>query len=255
MKTFKRILLFFFALLSVSLQAQDEITILVSGAMTRPMTVVAEPFEGTSQTLNLISATSGDITRRVIAAEPVDLIIVSAAGMDRLIAEGLIAPGTRIDLARGLMGMGMQPGGIVPDISTPDAFFNTLIESESLAYVSPAAGGTSGTYIDGLIERMGMTEVMRPKVAYQIQGSRVAEALANGEVQFGITFISELLPNPRVQVVGPLPEEIQMPTVYAGGISSTAQNPELAERVLALLSGDEGREAITAIGLEALASQ
>lgn len=122
MKIFKIIILFFASLLAFHMQAQDEITILVSGAMTRPMTVVAEPFEGSLETLNLISATSGDITRRVIAAEPVDLIIVSAAGMDRLIAEGLIVPGTRIDLARGLMGMGMQPGGIVPDISTPDAF-------------------------------------------------------------------------------------------------------------------------------------
>jgi molybdate transport system substrate-binding protein len=250
---------FKFTLIIISLLAptlsfsQSGLTIFVSGAMTRPMEAVSEVFETTSSdTLNLISATTGDIARRVIAGEKADLIILSAAGMDRLQEDQLVVSSTRVDLAVGLMGMGMHPDGHMPDLSTVEAFINTLLEAESLAYVSPAAGGTSGTYINGLIEKMGIAEDMEPKIVYQIQGSRVAQAIANGDAQYGITFISELLPNPGVKVAGPLPDEIQMPTTYSAAISSNAQNTELAQRVLAMLAGAEGRRAIISIGLEPL---
>jgi molybdate transport system substrate-binding protein len=248
-----------FILISLSLLAptlsfsQSELTIFVSGAMTRPMEAVSEVFESiSSDTLNLISATTGEIARRVIAGEEADLIILSAAGMDRLQEEQLVVSSTRVDLAVGLMGMGMHPDGQVPDLSTVEAFMNTLLEADSLAYVSPAAGGTSGTYINGLIEKMGIAEDMEPKIVYQIQGSRVAQAIANGDAQYGITFISELLPNPGVKVVGPLPDEIQMPTTYSAAISSGARNTELAQRVLTMLTGSEGRRAMMSIGLEPL---
>jgi molybdate transport system substrate-binding protein len=122
-----------------------------------------------------------------------------------------------------------------------------------VSYVNPASGGTSGTYFEGLLGKMGIAQQMKSKIVYRNQGSEVADAVAKGEAEIGITFTSEMAPNKGVKVAGTLPAAIQMPTNYAGAIVAGGANEAAARAYLKALAGAEGRAAITKAGLEPLA--
>ena len=153
-------------------------------------------------------------------------------------------------MARALIGVGVRAGAPSPDLSTAETFRAALLEARSVAYVNPAAGGTSGTYFEGLLERMGIADAMKSKIVYRTQGSEVADAVAKGEAELGITFTSELQPNPGVRVAGTLPAAIQLPTIYSAAVMATAENFEGARAFLRTLACAEGRAAVTTAGLE-----
>jgi molybdate transport system substrate-binding protein len=97
---------------------------------------------------------------------------------------------------------------------------------------------------------MGIADAMKSKIVYRTQGSEVAEAVASGEAEFGITFTSELRPNKGVRVAGTLPTAIQLPTIYSAAITTAAVNSDAARAFLRTLAGAEGRAALINIGLE-----
>jgi molybdate transport system substrate-binding protein len=231
--------------------AQSAVTVFVGGAMTRPTREAGAAFERDSgNTVVYVSDTTGSLQRRLAAGEKADLVIVTATAMETLQQEDLVVTSSRVDLARALIGVGVHPDGASPDLSTPDTFRAALLEARSVAYVNPAAGGTSGTYFEGLLERMGIADAMKSKIVYRTQGSEVAEAVASGEAELGITFTRELRPNKGVRVAGTLPTAIQLPTIYAGAITSGAVNGDVARAFLRTLAGAEGRAALIDIGLE-----
>jgi molybdate transport system substrate-binding protein len=129
-----------------------------------------------------------------------------------------------------------------------------LLKAKSVSYVNPASGGTSGTYFEGLLQRMGIAAAIKPKTVYRTQGSEVAAAVAAGEAEIGITFTSELAPTPGVKVAGTLPADIQLPTIYAAGVVSNAANPAAARALIGALAGAEGRAALKKAGLEPVAA-
>ena len=153
-------------------------------------------------------------------------------------------------MARALIGVGVRAGAPSPDLSTAETFRAALLEARSVSYVNPAAGGTSGTYFEGLLGRMGIADAMKSKIVYRTQGSEVADAVATGEAELGITFTSELQPNPGVRVAGTLPAAIQLPTIYSAAVMATAENSVGAWAFLRTLVGAEGRAAVTTAGLE-----
>jgi len=238
-------------LLSTLAFAQPEVTVFVGGAMTRPTREAGAAFERSSgNTLVYESDTTGELQKRLAAGEKADLVIVTAPAMETLEQEKLVVASSRVDLARALIGVGVHPDGALPDLSTPDTFRAALLEARSVSYVNPAAGGTSGTYFEGLLERMGIADAMKSKIVYRTQGSEVAEAVASGEAEFGITFTSELRPNKGVRVAGTLPTAIQLPTIYSAAITTAAVNSDAARAFLRTLAGAEGRAALINIGLE-----
>ncbi len=234
--------------------SQSEVTVFVGGAMTKPAMEVGMAFDRSSDNTTVIeSDNTGELQKRLAAGEKADLVIVTAPAMDMLQQQNLVVAASRVDLALALIGVGMHPDGALPDLSTPETFKAALLGARSVAYVSPAAGGTSGTYFEGLLESMGIADAMKSKIVYQTQGSEVAEAVASGAAEFGITFVSELLPNQGVRVAGTLPTAIQLPTIYAGAIATAAPNKEGARALLDMLAGAEGRAALINIGLEPIA--
>ena len=233
---------------------QSEVTVFVGGAMTKPATEVGLAFDRISGSKTIIeSDTTGELQKRLAAGEEAELVIVTAPAMNMLEQQNLVIASSRVDLALALIGVGIHPDGVPPDLSTPETFKAALLGARSVAYVSPAAGGTSGTYFEGLLETMGIAEAMKPKIVYQTQGSEVAEAVASGAAEFGITFVSELVPNPGLIVAGTFPDAIQLPTIYAVAIATAAPNKEGARALLDMLAGDEGRAALINIGLEPIA--
>ncbi len=148
----------------------------------------------------------------------------------------------------------MKPGGKAPDLSSPDAFMASLLAAHSVSYVNPKAGGTSGTYFEGLMAKMGIAEQMKTKIVYRNQGSEVADAVAKGDAELGVSFIAELAPNKGVKVAGALPAAIQLPTNYAAAIPSvsTAANQNAARAYIAAMTSASGTAVFKAAGLEPL---
>ena len=239
-----------FLVLSSLACAQGEVTVFVGGAVTGIARQAGEVLARSSgHSLVIVSDTTGSLQKR-LETEEADVMFVAAPAIDALEKASRLVPGTRVDVARALIGVGVRAGAPSPDLSTAETFRAALLEARSVSYVNPAAGGTSGTYFEGLLERMGIADAMKSKIVYRTQGSEVADAVANGEAELGSTFTSELQPNPGVRVAGTLPAAIQLPTLYSAAGMATAENSVGARAFLRTRVGAEGRAAVTAAGLE-----
>lgn len=227
--------------------------LLVGGSMQEPFREVGAAFsKKTGNTLDFVVDTTGALQKRLRSGEKADIILVSAPGMDALDKEHLIVAGTRVDLAGAAMGISVHAGSPSPDISTPEAFKNAMLSARSIALVDPKAGGTSGIYLDGLFQRMGIADAVKKKTVYGMQGSQIATAVAEGKAELGLTFISEMLPNKGVKIAGPLPPGVQNATNYTVAISVGSPNPDAARAFIQAMRTDEARKAIAKAGLEPL---
>jgi molybdate transport system substrate-binding protein len=143
----------------------------------------------------------------------------------------------------------VKEGAPVPDIGSVDAFKRALLAAKSVAYIDPASGGSSGIYLSGLFDKLGIAADIKPKAKLK-QGGYVAELIANGEAELGLHQISEILPVKGVKLVGPLPAEIQNYTTYAAGVGTEAKQPEAAHAMLKLLTGAAADGVLKARGME-----
>jgi molybdate transport system substrate-binding protein len=147
------------------------------------------------------------------------------------------------------MGVAVKDGAKVPDISTVAAFKAALTSAASVAYTDPKSGATSGTYFDGLLDKLGIAGEVRPK-AKLLAGGYVAELVAKGEAELAVHQISEIVPVKGVRLVGPLPAEIQLTTVYSGGIAAAPKELAAAIALLTYLAGPAAEPALKAQGME-----
>ena len=238
-------------LLPALASAQAPITVFVGGAVTEPTREVGAAFERSSgRKVVYMTDTTGALQKRLAAGEKADVIFVTSPAIEALQTQKLVVAASKVDLARALIGVGVRAGAPVPDLSTTETFKAALLKARSVSYVNPASGGTSGTYFEGLLQKMGIAEAMKPKIVYRTQGSFVADAVAKGEAEIGISFTSELQPNRGVKVAGTLPAAIQLPTIYSAAIPTAAENAEAARAFIRLLAGAEGRAALTKAGLD-----
>jgi molybdate transport system substrate-binding protein len=231
--------------------AQSELRVFSGGAMSEPVREAGAAFaKRAGHRIVYVIDTTGALQKRLASGERADVIVVTSTAIEALQKEGRVVAGSRVDLARALIGVGIKTGAAPPDLSTTETFKAALLKAKSVSYVNPASGGTSGTYFEGLLQRMGIAAAIKPKTVYRTQGSEVAAAVAAGEAEIGITFTSELRPTAGVTVAGTLPADIQLPTIYAAAIVTNAPNADAARAFLGALAGAEGRAAVAKAGLE-----
>ena len=186
------------------------------------------------------------IPARLERGERFDVLIMSQAGLNELIARGLVRPDTREHLASSSIGMAVRDGAPLPDISTPEAFVETLLAAGSIGY----SASVSGTYVSTeLFPRLGLTEQLAPK-SRRIESERVAAVVARGEVEIGFQQVSEILSIPGAAYAGPLPAEYQRVTTFSAGIAADAGNPDGGQRLIDFLSSAEAAVTIAETGLE-----
>jgi molybdate transport system substrate-binding protein len=230
-----------------------ELKIFVGGAMTETVEKIGANFAKQSgNKLDYVSDTTGALQKRLAAGEKADVVVVTAAGLDALQKENRILPASRVELVRALIGVAVRKGAPSPNLSSADAFKTSLIAARSVSYVNPAAGGTSGTYFEGLMKRMGIADQMKAKIVYRNQGSEVADAVAKGDAELGISFIAELAPNKGVKVAGPLPQEIQSPTDYVAAVTTVSGNQDAARAFIQAMTSPGGGAVFKAAGLTVL---
>src|SRR5258708_5039576 len=161
----------------------------------------------------------------------------------------MVASGWRTNIVRGGVGGMVKAGAAKPDISTVDAFKKAMLDAKSISFIDPASGGSSGIYVEKLLERLGISDQVKPKEKLK-QGGYVADYIESGQAELGIHQISEILPHAGVTLVGPLPKEIQNYTVYAAGIGTGTQNGDAAKALIASLAGPSAKALFKSKGME-----
>jgi molybdate transport system substrate-binding protein len=190
---------------------------------------------------------SGPVVKREIdAGETFDVAVSITPVIDALIKEGKLVPDTRADVAYVGVGVGVRAGASKPDISSVDAFKRTLLNAKSVAY---SAEGAAGTYFKGLLERLGVAEQMKPKLKLSGSGSIAVRAVAAGEAEMAVVAISNIM-EVGLDLVGPLPSELQRYISFAAGVSPSAKETEAAEALIKLLTTPAAIAAIKAKGME-----
>jgi len=229
--------------------AQD-LQVWSAGAVRAVVTDLAASFRAeTGRAVELSFGTVGVTRQRLAGGEPVDVVIMTDVAIDEAAARGAVVAGSRVDIARTGMGVGVREGAPLPDIGTPEAFKQTLLAAKSLVYVDPAQGATSGIYFAGLLERMGIADAVRSKTQL-VAGGYPAEKVATGEAELVVHQISEIVPVKGVRLVGPLPPSLQKVTVYSTGLATRSRAPEAARAFMAFLARPAFRPKFAQAGLD-----
>ena len=240
---------FFIALLCTPLAQADQIKVLTAGAFKQVVLAFVPQFEAqTGHKVVVDNDTAGALVKRIDGGEAFDVLVLTPRPLTEYADRGRVLPVSIATLARVGIGVAVKAGAPVPELNTVEHFRQALLGAAKVAYIDPAAGGSSGIYLTGLFQKMGIAEQMRPK-AVLVPGGLVATRLVSGEADLAVHQISEILPVAGVTMVGPLPEEIQNYTVYAGGVSATAQNPAAAQAFLSMMAGAGAAETIRAKGM------
>jgi molybdate transport system substrate-binding protein len=204
---------------------------MITTAMKAAIEEIAPPFERASgHLLRPVYGPSGGLARRFNGGEPADLIVVDSKVLDELIKQGKVAPG-RTDVARTGIGIAVRKGAPKPDVSSADALKRTLLAAKSIGHTAPAGGGVTAAHIIGVFETLGIAAAVTPKVKLAAGGpdGRVSVLVSSGEAEIGLQLVSELMSNPDVEVIGLLPDELQLIATLSAGITTAARQPEPAQ--------------------------
>jgi molybdate transport system substrate-binding protein len=194
---------------------------------------------------NKVSVTydGGPAVAEKVRSGAVDLVINAPAVIDGLIKDGKIA-GPRIDLFTSGVGLAVKAGAPKPDISSPDALKKTLLAAKSVAH----SQAQSGMYFLTVLDRLGIAEQMKPKL--KVAPSPVGAAAAKGDAEIAVQQLTELMPVPGAELVGPLPAEMQITIVYSAGVPASAKQPDAAKALLKFFGSPAVAAVIKARGLQ-----
>lgn len=235
-------------------QAAD-IKVVSGGAFKQVLNALAAQYQKeTGDRLDIAYRTVGQHLAAIRAGEEkFDVAILTPEAIDDLAGEGKIVLGTRVNLAKTGVGVVIKAGARLPDISTVEAFKRTLLAAKSVAFIDPKAGGSSGIYVESLLQRLGIADQINAK-AVLVYGGAVADHVVNGEAEIGIHQISEILAVAGATLVGPLPAQIQNYTVYAAGLGAAANNGAAARGLIKFLSGPDALAIVKAKGMQPASS-
>jgi molybdate transport system substrate-binding protein len=228
-----------------------EIKVLCALGAKEVMEELGPKFERASgHKLVIAFANLGNISRRVQGGEAADIVILPRQGIDRFVKDGKVAAANVTVLARGGLGVAVRKGTPKPDIATPEALKRALLAAKSITYLDPAGGGVSGTHFVKVLDRLGIAEEAKPKTVLHRNSDEAAAFLVDGRAEFGVNLIQELLPKAGIDLVGPLPGELQYNIVYAAAIMAGAGDAAASKALVEFLRTPDAAIVIKAKGME-----
>jgi molybdate transport system substrate-binding protein len=206
----------------------------------------------TGHKLALTFATGGATVKRVHGGEVFDVVITLRQGIDTLVKDGKAPAGNITALASAGISVAIRKGAPKPDISSPDALKRILLAAKSISYVDPASGGASGIHFAKVLDRLGIANEMKSKTVFPDPKTpaEVGVLVASGEAEIGVHIIQELIPVAGIDIVGPLPGDLQNTIVFAAAVMSSAKDPEAAKALVKSLRTPEAAAVIKAKGME-----
>jgi molybdate transport system substrate-binding protein len=234
-----------------------DIRVYCTGAPAVAAKIVAADFaKATGDHFSFTVGQPATIVRDLAAGDKADVVIVPAPVAAKLTSSGTLRAGSAVDLARVGIGVVVRAGAPAPDIADDAAIRKLIRDAHSLVYPDPTSGGGSaGRAIAQMIERMGLTEVVRPKLTRIAAIGGGVALVADGKAEVGFFNISEVLPIPGVTLVGPLPADLQSYIVFAGTIPTNAAAPEPAAAFIQALAAPAASEAWRKSGMEPVAQR
>jgi molybdate transport system substrate-binding protein len=233
-----------------------EVHVMISGGLTAAFNALVGEFERTSGHKVVtaygpsMGTTTNAIPMRLERGEPADVLIMVGYALGDLIKQGKVLADSRVDLVNSKIGVAVKAGAPKPDISSADAVKRALLAAKSVAYSDSA----SGVYISSeMFNKLGIADAMKDK-ARKIPATPVAEIVARGDAELGFQQISELKPVAGIDIVGPLPDELQKVTVFSAGIASVSKEPEAGKALIRFLASAAAKDTIIKSGLEPIAA-
>ena len=233
--------------------APSEIKVLSTTAMKTVLEILAPQFEAATGCRVAVSlGPSSRFEKLIGAGEAADVAILALAGARDLAAQGKIAAASVTAVAHSRIGVAVPKGAAKPDISSAESFKRALLAANAIAVSKPVGGGQSGAHMAQVFERLGIAEAVSAKAQYGAGGAAglAGLVLLRGEADIGIQQMAELMAVDGIDVVGPLPDELQSVTVFTASIPATATHPEAARRFIDFLVTPLARRVIADKGLE-----
>ena len=228
-------------------QAAD-IKVLASNAVAEVMKDLVPEFERTTgQRVVVDYGPTNGIMARIKGGEAADVVILIKKSVTELQAAGKVVADSQIDVARTSMGLAVRAGAPKPDISTPDAFKRAMLNAKSVAF---SKIGASGIHLMGVFERLGIAEDMKPKIRLVQGATRAADLVLKGEAEIAVQMLSELQPVVGVEVVGPLPGDLQFQIVLTAAVSPDAKDRAAAMSLVRFLTGPSAASVLKKKGME-----
>ena len=242
-------------LLSVTASAA-EVRVMISGGLSAAYKALVPEFEKATghKVLTAYGPSMGTTTNaipvRLERGEPADVLIMVGYALEELARKGKVTAGTSVDLVKSPIGVAVKSGTPKPDISTPDALKRALLAVKTIAYSDSASGVYVSTEMFG---KLGIADEMKDK-ARKIPATPVGEIVARGDAEIGFQQMSELIPVHGIDIVGPLPDELQKITVFSAGIASASREPEAGKALIKFLASPAARGEIVKSGLDPIAT-
>jgi molybdate transport system substrate-binding protein len=222
----------------------SEIRVLSTIGMRTVLEALAPIFEQANRcTVTRVYDSSIAMMQRIAAGETGDAAVFTAAAIDELIAQGKMTG--RTDLARSFVGIAVRKGAPRPDITTPEAFRRTLLGAQSIVRTRT---GASGIYFASLVERLGLAAALGPKMI--VQDGLVGKLAARGEAEIAVQQVSELMQADGIDIVGPLPDELQSVTVFSAGVFKASAQADLTRTLIADLAAPAHADLVRQKGME-----
>ncbi|MDB5610594.1 MAG: transporter substrate-binding protein [Bradyrhizobium sp.] len=229
-----------------------EVRVMISGGLTAAYNALVPEFERATGNKVItaygpsMGTTVNAIPVRLERGEPADVLIMVGYALGDLARQGKVTADSRVDLVKSPIGIAVKAGAPKPDISSAEAVKRALLAAKSIAYSDSA----SGVYVSTeMFQRLGISEEMKGK-ARQIPAEPVAGVVARGDAEIGFQQISEMLPIPGVDIVGPLPPDLQKITVFSAGIAAASKEPDAGRALIKFLASPAASTAIVKSGME-----
>jgi molybdate transport system substrate-binding protein len=240
------------ALLFTATANAAEVRVMISGGLTAAFNALVPEFERQTGNKVLVAygpsmgTTVNAIPVRLDRGEPADVLIMMGYALGDLAKSGKVIPDSRVDLVKSRIGVAVRTGAPKPDISSADTLKRALLAAKSVAYSDSA----SGVYVSSeMFKKLGIENEMKDK-ARMIPATPVGEIVAHGDAEIGFQQISELKPVPGIDIVGPLPADLQKITVFSAGIATASKEPEAGNALIKFLTSPAAAVEITKSGLD-----
>jgi molybdate transport system substrate-binding protein len=200
-----------------------KLKIMCARSMNEVVTAIAYDFTSATGTeIELSFGTVGALQQRLDAGETADVVISGKPAIDALEKAGRLAPKSRADIATVRIGVAVRADAPAPDISTPEAFRQALVDARAVAFSDAAVGGSAGVYLARMFAELGLADAIKQKGMPQQNGGEVARRVAEGKAEIGMTLTAEIVPIEGVRVIGPLPKPLGADTTYCAGVMATS---------------------------------
>lgn len=222
-----------------------ELQIIAGGGIAAPIKEIAANFANVAGHKLVIRYGTTPALINMATNTPFDLGVVPQDVMQDAAARAHFAPGPALDVARVGIGVAVLAGSPKPDINTPEALKQTLLKAQSIASIPASA---TGTQLSGIYERLGIAEAMRVKTKAQPGPAQIVEAVVNGDADLAV-FLLNVISDPRLDVIGPFPSDIQREVVYVSAVAANSREPDAAKSFISYLISPAGAAVIQAKGM------